>query len=101
MHVSPAPFASRKGSVDMLLFSAADTIGVNCIGVVLSGLGSDGAEGLKEVIRMGGTVIVQDPKTSLCKEMPLAALNSCGTKYMVVDREIATVINHNTVTAAA
>ncbi len=93
LHVSPAPFASRKGSVDILMFSAADAMGANCTGIILSGLGSDGAEGLKEVLRMGGTVIVQDPKTALCKEMAKSALNKCEPDRVVSDMKIASTVN--------
>ena len=45
LHVSPAPFASRKGSVDRLLFSVAEAMGKDSVGVVLSGSGIDGSEG--------------------------------------------------------
>lgn len=93
LHVSPAPFASRKGAVDMLLFSVADLIGERCIGVVLSGLGEDGAEGLEEVVNMHGQAIVQDPKTCLCKDMAQAALEASGSQLVVADTELAEAIN--------
>ena len=92
LHVSPAPFASRKGAADMLLFSTADTAGTDSIGIVLSGLGRDGAEGLEEITRMGGTAIVQDPKTCLCKEMANAALELNKPGYVVADSNIATTL---------
>jgi two-component system chemotaxis response regulator CheB len=92
LHVSPAPFASRKGAADMLLFSTADTAGTDSIGIVLSGLGRDGAEGLEEITRMGGTAIVQDPKTCLCKEMANAALELNSPEYVVADSNIATTL---------
>jgi two-component system chemotaxis response regulator CheB len=93
LHVSPAPFASRKGAVDMLLFSTAETAGTDSVGIVLSGLGRDGAEGLEEIKRMGGTTIVQDPKTCLCKEMANVSLERNSPDYVVPDSNIAATLD--------
>lgn len=92
IHINPAPFASRKGSIDMLFFSMAEVIGKNSMGVVLSGSGSDGTEGLEEISRVGGVSIIQDPKTCLSKEMAMSALNN-KTDFIVSDFMIADVIN--------
>ncbi|MCW8962563.1 MAG: response regulator [Gammaproteobacteria bacterium] len=94
MHVRPAPFTSRKGSIDMLLFSVADSALDNAIGVILSGSGDDGAEGLEEVIRVGGVAIAQDHKTCLCKEMAVAAIQRCHAEHVISDPDIASAI-HN------
>lgn len=93
LHVNPAPFASRKGAVDMLMFSTADIAAENSIGVILSGSGEDGAEGLEEVIRMGGTAIVQDPQSCLSKDMALAALNRSDIERVVSDSDLADEVN--------
>lgn len=93
LHVRPAPFASRKGSVDMLLFSAADTAGDDALGIVLSGSGDDGAEGLEEVARVGGTTIVQNPRTCMCKEMAIAAIQRSQTERVIADIHIASAIH--------
>ena len=92
LHVSPAPFASRKGAIDMLMFSAADLLKEKCIGVVLSGSGIDGAEGLEEVVRMGGIAITQDQSTSLCKNMPTSAHDRANESLYVADKDIADTI---------
>lgn len=92
LHISPAPFASRKGAVDMLLFSSADALGADCVGVVLSGSGGDGAEGLEEILHLGGTAIVQDPKTCLCKDMAQAALNRSRCDYVISDAQVAATV---------
>ncbi len=92
LHVNAAPFASRKGAVDMLLFSSADVFGADCVGVILSGSGDDGAEGLEEILRMGGTAIVQDPKTCLCKDMAQAALNRSRSDYVISDALVAATL---------
>jgi len=88
IHVRPAPFSSRKGSVDMLLFSVADCVADASVGIVLSGSGDDGAEGLEEVDRVGGTAIIQDPRTCLCKEMAEAAINRSQSALIVADTDI-------------
>lgn len=93
IHISPAPFASRKGSIDMLLFSTADVMLENSIGVILSGSGSDGTEGIEEISRVGGISIIQDPKSCLSREMALSALNHNDTEFVIYDYMIADVIN--------
>lgn len=93
LHVCPAPFASRKGSVDMLMFSAAELMAESCIGVILSGSGVDGAEGLEEIIRQGGTPIVQDLEGCLDKGMPSAALARCEVNGVFASARIAATLN--------
>lgn len=93
IHISPAPFSTRKGSIDMLLFSTADVLADKSIGVVLSGSGSDGTEGLEEISRVGGVSIVQDPKSCLSKEMPEFAIKNHDINFVVSDYKIADVIN--------
>ena len=92
LHVSPAPFASRKGAIDMLMFSAAGVVKENAIGIVLSGTGVDGSEGLEEVARMGGVAIAQDQMTSLCKTMPGTASERAKNSLSVADKDIAETI---------
>ena len=93
LHVSPAPFASRKGSIDRLMFSVAETMAENSVGIVLSGSGVDGSEGLEEVERMHGIAIVQEPKSCLTKDMSQAALEVCSPDYIISDVDIPVTIN--------
>ena len=93
LHISPAPFASRRGAIDMLFFSTAESIGAHAIGVILSGLGEDGAEGLDEIIRVGGTSIIQDPQTCYCKEMVETAMERSSIEIIEADLKIVTIIN--------
>ncbi len=88
-HLSPAPFASRRGAIDMLMFSAAEAMKDNTIGVILSGMGSDGEEGLEEIIRVGGSAILQDSASCLYKEMVQNASQCCPAAPTVPDGEIA------------
>lgn len=96
LHVSPAPFASRKGAIDMLFFSAAELLGKDCTGVVLSGLDADGAEGLEEVVHRHGAGLIQDPKTCFCKGMVSAAMARCKSAPIIPDADIAAQIGRLT-----
>ncbi len=94
--VHPAPFKSiseRRGSINMMMFSAAEVMGSRAAGIVLSGSGDDGAEGLAEIIRSGGSTLVQDPKSCLYKEMAKSALNRCEPDHVIPDMTIASTVN--------
>lgn len=60
--------------IDIFFQSLAHDMGERAIAVVLSGTGSDGSRGIKEVHEAGGLVIVQDPETAGFDGMPKAAL---------------------------
>jgi two-component system CheB/CheR fusion protein len=73
VHVLTEPRRGRPApSIDLLLASAADAFGEQLIAVILTGLGSDGADGARRVKEMGGTVIIQNPQTATHPEMPLS-----------------------------
>ncbi|PYI56641.1 chemotaxis protein CheB [Paenibacillus flagellatus] len=61
-------------SVDVLFESVAQTAGSRSIGVLLTGMGSDGAKGLLSIRRQGGRTYGQDEATSVVYGMPKAAL---------------------------
>jgi two-component system chemotaxis response regulator CheB len=61
-------------SVDMLFRSAVNATGADTIGVLLTGMGRDGARGLKELQETGARTIVQDESTSVVWGMPGAAV---------------------------
>lgn len=71
---------SRRGrekylpSVDMLFESAAEASGRNCLGVVLTGMGNDGKEGVVRIKQKGGAVIAQSEKSSVVFGMPREAI---------------------------
>jgi two-component system chemotaxis response regulator CheB len=68
----PVQFA--RPSIDVLFESAADVFGSRTVGVVLTGANRDGAQGVGEIRRRGGLVIIQEPATAESDVMPLAAL---------------------------
>jgi two-component system chemotaxis response regulator CheB len=64
----------QRPSVDVLFKSTAKYAGSNSIGVILTGMGSDGAEGLLEMKQAGARTIAQDEKTCVVFGMPKEAI---------------------------
>ena len=62
-----------RPSIDLLFQSVADSYGDRAIGVILSGSGLDGADGIRAIKAKGGTTLVQDPATAAHTGMPQAA----------------------------
>ena len=67
------PVNRHKPSVDVMFRSVAQNVGPNAVGVMLTGMGRDGAEGMKEMREAGSPTIVQDERTSVVWGMPGAA----------------------------
>lgn len=67
------PVQRHKPSVDVLFRSVAQAAGSNAVGVMLTGMGRDGAECMKEMREAGATNIAQDEATSVVWGMPGAA----------------------------
>lgn len=65
-----------RPAIDPLFRSAAVSYGPRTIGVVLSGLLSDGAAGLNAIHRCGGFTLVQDPSDATANEMPMRAIEA-------------------------
>jgi len=93
LHASPAPFTTRRGSLNMLMFSLVELIGDRAVGVVLTGRGDDGAEGLHEIMNHGGAIIIENPEHSLYKEMPENARARCPGTFVMSDHKIAAALN--------
>jgi len=73
--VKPGPLVSRhRPSVDVLFRSAARSAGSNAIGVIMTGMGDDGARGLNEMKQAGARTIAQDEATSVVFGMPKEAI---------------------------
>lgn len=67
------PVQRHKPSVDVLFRSVAQNVGRNAVGIMLTGMGRDGAEGMKEMREAGAPCLAQDEATSVVWGMPGAA----------------------------
>ena len=72
-----------RPSADPLFQTLAEGFGASTIGVVLTGLGADGAQGAQAIVARGGRVFVQDPATAVAESMPRATLSLLGTQCVV------------------
>jgi two-component system chemotaxis response regulator CheB len=70
-------------SVDVLFCSVARYVGANAVGVVLTGMGADGANGLVEMRTAGARTVVQDEGTSVVFGMPKVAHERGGAELML------------------
>ena len=64
----------QRPAVDVLFSSVAQTTGKNTLALLLTGMGSDGADGLKDIKAAGGITVAQDEDTSIVWGMPQAAI---------------------------
>jgi len=67
------PVRYSRPSIDVTFESAADSYGMDVVGVVLTGANPDGAHGLSRIAGAGGYAVVQDPDTAEVPVMPRAA----------------------------
>jgi two-component system chemotaxis response regulator CheB len=82
------PVNRHKPSVDVLFRSVAQQAGRNAIGVILTGMGKDGAVGLKEMRDAGCPTIAQDEATSVVWGMPGAAVELGAAAEILPLREV-------------
>ena len=70
------PVAGHKPSVDVLFHSVAEAAGANAMGVVLTGMGHDGADGITAMRAAGSRTVAQDEETSIVFGMPARAIET-------------------------
>lgn len=80
-------------SADHLFRSVACAFGKQAIGIQLSGMGRDGAEGLAELHRKGGLTLVQEPTSAVIDSMPRAAIDLQAACLVLSPEGIAAVLN--------
>ncbi|CAH2031218.1 protein-glutamate methylesterase/protein-glutamine glutaminase [Trichlorobacter ammonificans] len=94
VEVKDGPLVSRhRPSVDVLFRSAARYAGKNAVGVILTGMGDDGAQGMKEMHDAGAFTIAQDEATCVVFGMPNEAIKRGGVnKIMPLEKIAAEVV---------
>jgi len=83
------PVNRHRPSVDVLFRSVAQSVGPNAIGVILTGMGSDGAQGLQEMHQVGAITVAQDELTSVVWGMPGEAVRLQAVDYILPLPDIA------------
>lgn len=86
------PEKGCRPSVDMLFRSGATVYGAQVLGVILSGMGTDGTEGGKELKKNGAIIIAQDEESSVVWGMPGSARNAGIVDEILPLREIPEAI---------
>ena len=83
------PVSRHKPSVDVMFRSVAQNVGRNAIAAILTGMGDDGAAGLKEIRDTGAFTIAQDEKTSVVWGMPGQAVKADAVEVVLPLQKIA------------
>lgn len=93
VEVKDGPLVSRhRPSVDVLFRSAARYAGPNAVGVILTGMGDDGARGMLEMHQAGATTIAQDEASCIVFGMPKEAIRLNGVDKVMPLESIAGAI---------
>lgn len=88
-----APLWGVRPAADLLFASAAKVFGSAVVGVVMTGMGRDGADGLKSIRTAGGLGVLQDLKSCVVAGMPEAALRAAGADAFSAPENLADVID--------
>ncbi|MEO8108801.1 MAG: chemotaxis response regulator protein-glutamate methylesterase [Ginsengibacter sp.] len=96
VEVKDGPLVNRhRPSVDVLFRSASIYAGKNSIGILLTGMGDDGAKGLLEMKQAGARTIAQDEKSSVVFGMPKEAILLNAANKVLPLEEIAGYVMNN------
>jgi two-component system chemotaxis response regulator CheB len=90
--IDTAPHNYHRPSVDLLFRSLARAAGAEAIGVLLTGMGADGAEGMKELRGAGARTVAQDERSSVVWGMPGAAVQNGAAEAVKPLEDIASTI---------
>jgi two-component system, chemotaxis family, protein-glutamate methylesterase/glutaminase len=84
----------HRPAVNVMVKSVADAFGGAVLGVIMTGMGSDGLEGIREVKKNGGTAFAQNMETCVVYGMPRAIVdNGLADKVVPLDNIAAEIVN--------
>jgi two-component system chemotaxis response regulator CheB len=86
------PDHGLRPSVSRLFHAVADVFGAQAAGVLLTGMGTDGAEGLKRLKDLGAATIAQDEGSAVVHGMPGAAIQEGAALYVLPPERIAVTL---------
>ena len=93
VEVKDGPLVNRhRPSVEVLFNSAAQHVGKNAIGIMLTGMGADGAAGMKRLKDAGGYNVAQDEASCVVYGMPKAAVDAQAVHEILALERIAALI---------
>jgi len=87
--VDGPPVSRHKPSVDVLFRSVAKCAGRNALGIIMTGMGDDGAKGMKEMHDMGAPTLAQDEESCVVYGMPKEAVKLGGVDNSISLDDIA------------
>jgi two-component system, chemotaxis family, protein-glutamate methylesterase/glutaminase len=90
--LDPDPVSVHRPSADELFRSVADRVGAGAIGVLLTGMGNDGAKGLLAIKAAGGRTFAQDEASCAVFGMPAAARRLGAVEKMLPPAELARAV---------
>ena len=82
-----------RPSIDVLFESASEHYREHLIAVIMTGANNDGAHGIAQVKRYGGTTIAEDPETAEAPVMPSAAIKTGAVDVILPLKKIASYLN--------
>ena len=86
------PIKYQRPSVDVLFHSVAKTAGRNAIGILLTGMGNDGSDGLLAMKEAGALTIAQDEATSIVFGMPGSAIERGAAEVVAAIDDVAGIV---------
>ena len=101
-HIKLQPKGVSLKPIDVFLYSLALERKTHAIGIILSGTGNDGTEGLRAIKAEGGITFAQDPKTAQYSDMPKSAMNAEAVDFVLspeqISAELGSIAKHPEIT---
>lgn len=92
IYSSAAPYSGHRPSVTVTFNSIAQYYGRSSVGILLTGMGRDGADGMQAIAQAGGLTIAQDEPSCVVFGMPKEAIALGAAQYILPVKEIAPLL---------